>query len=121
MGYCGLLELISSDKWTREEHILVFNLYCKISSGRQYSRAPEIIELARLLGRSANSVALKLNNFSRLDPQLKPRGIRGVAHGAEGEIEVWRHFEDDPEVLAFESQRLCLDIVLIGLVKVKAL
>jgi putative restriction endonuclease len=92
--------------WTREEHILAFNLYCKIPFGRQHSRAPEIIELAKLLGRSAGSVALKLNNFSRLDPELKARGIKGMAHGAKGEIEVWREFEDDPEALAFESERL---------------
>lgn len=92
--------------WTRKEHILAFNLYCKIPFGRQHSRAPEIIELARLIGRSANSVALKLNNFSRLDPELKARGIRGMGHGAKGEIEVWRAFEDNPETLAFESERL---------------
>jgi HNH endonuclease len=92
--------------WTREEHILAFNLYCKIPFGRQHSRAPEIIELAKLLGRSANAVALKLNNFSRLDPELKARGIKGMAHGAKGEEDIWRDFEDDPESLAFESERL---------------
>jgi putative restriction endonuclease len=92
--------------WTREEHILAFNLYCKIPFGRQHSRAPEIIELAELLHRSANSVALKLNNFSRLDPELQARGIKGMTHGAKGEIEVWRNFENDPEALAFESERL---------------
>ena len=92
--------------WTREEHILTFNLYCKIPFGRQHSRAPEIIELAKLLGRSANAVALKLNNFSRLDPELKARGIKGMTHGAKGEIEVWRDFEENPEALAFESERL---------------
>jgi len=92
--------------WTREEHILAFNLYCKIPFGRQHSRAPEVVELAKLLGRSANAVALKLNNFSRLDPELAARGIKGMAHGAKGEIEVWRDFEDDPAALAFESERL---------------
>jgi putative restriction endonuclease len=92
--------------WSREEHILAFNLYCKIPFGRQHSRAPEIIELARLLGRSAGSVALKLNNFSRLDPELQARGIKGMAHGAKGEIEVWDAFQDNPEALAFESERL---------------
>jgi putative restriction endonuclease len=92
--------------WTRDEHILAFNLYCKIPFGRQHSRAPEIIELANVLGRSANSVALKLNNFSRLDPELRSRGIKGMAHGAKGETEVWRDFEANPEALAFESERL---------------
>jgi putative restriction endonuclease len=97
--------------WTREEHILAFNLYCRIPFGRQHSRAPEIVHLAELLGRSANSVALKLNNFSRLDPELQARGIRGMAHGAKGEIEVWRDFENDPESLAFESERLRAQIM----------
>jgi len=92
--------------WTREEHILAFNLYCKIPFGRQHSRAPEIIELARLLHRSPGSVALKLNNFSRLDPELQARGIKGMAHGAKGEIEIWRELEDNPEALGFESERL---------------
>jgi putative restriction endonuclease len=92
--------------WTRDEHVLAFNLYCKIPFGRQHSRAPEIIELAKLLGRSPNSVALKLNNFSRLDPELQARGIRGMAHGAKGEIEVWDDFEADPQALAFASERL---------------
>jgi putative restriction endonuclease len=92
--------------WNREEHVLAFNLYCKIPFGRQHSRAPEIIELSKLLGRSANSVALKLNNFSRLDPELRARGIKGMPHGAKGEIEVWSEFEEDPESLAFESERL---------------
>ena len=92
--------------WTRDEHIMAFNLYCKIPFGRQHSRAPEVIALAKLLGRSPNSVALKLNNFSRLDPELQARGIKGMAHGAKGEIEVWREFDDDPESLAFESERL---------------
>ena len=92
--------------WTREEHILAFNLYCKIPFGRQHSRAPEIIELANVLHRSANSVAMKLNNFSQLDPELQARGIKGMSHGAKGEVEVWRDFEDNPETLAFESERL---------------
>jgi putative restriction endonuclease len=79
--------------WTREEHILAFNLYCKIPFGRRHSRAPEVIDLATVLHRSPNSAALKHNNFSRLDPELQARGIRGMTHGAKGEIEVWREFD----------------------------
>jgi HNH endonuclease len=92
--------------WTREEHVLAFNVYCKIPFGRQHSRAPEIVELAKILNRSVNAVALKLNNFSRLDPELRARGIRGMSHGAKGEVEIWREFDDNPEALAFESERL---------------
>ena len=92
--------------WTREEHILAFNLYCKIPFGSIHMNNPRIIELARILGRKVGSVSLKLSNFARLDPALQARGIRGMKHGAKGEEEVWREFAAHPEILAFESERL---------------
>ena len=92
--------------WTREEHILAFNLYCQIPFGSIHMRNPRVIELARLLGRSVGAISYKLSNFARLDPALKARGIRGLEHGAGGEEDVWREFVDHPESLAFESEQL---------------
>jgi putative restriction endonuclease len=92
--------------WTREEHILAFNLYCKIPFGSIHMNNPRIIEQARILGRKVGSVSLKLSNFARLDPALQARGIRGMSHGAKGEEEIWHEFADHPETLAFESERL---------------
>ena len=92
--------------WTREEHILAFNLYCQIPFGSIHMRNPRVIELARLIGRTVGSVSYKLSNFARLDPALQARGIRGNQHGATGEEEVWREFVDHPESLAFESEQL---------------
>ncbi len=95
--------------WTREEHILAFNLYCKIPFGSIHMHNPRVIQLARLLGRSVGSVSLKLSNFARLDPALQARGIRGMRHGAKGEEEIWHEFAEHPETLAFESERLLAD------------
>lgn len=92
--------------WTREEHILAFNLYCKIPFGSIHMNNPRIVELARILERKVGSVSLKLSNFARLDPALQARGIRGMKHGAKGEEEVWHEFAARPEELAFESERL---------------
>jgi putative restriction endonuclease len=92
--------------WTRDEHILAFNLYCKIPFGSIHMRNPLIIELARILGRRVGSVSLKLSNFARLDPALQARGIRGMSHGAKGEKEIWHEFAEHPETLVFESERL---------------
>ena len=92
--------------WTREEHTLAFNLYCKIPFGQIHMHNPRVIQLARMLGRSVGSVSLKLPNFARLDPALQARGIRGMRHGAKGEVEIWREFAEHPETLAFESERL---------------
>ena len=86
--------------WSREEHILAFNLYCKILFGQIHTHNPKIIELAKVLGRTPGSVSLKLSNFARHDPELQARNIKGMQHGAKGEIEIWHEFDDNPEALA---------------------
>lgn len=92
--------------WSREEHLIAFNLYCKLPFGKLDHRTPEIIELAKLLGRTPDSLSMKLCNFARLDPSLQERGIKGLRQGAKGEQEIWNKFAEDPESLAFESEKL---------------
>ncbi len=95
-----------SKDWSRDEHILAFNLYCKIPFGQIHMHNPRVIQLAHLLNRSVGAVSLKLSNFARLDPALQARGIKGMPHGAKGEEEIWGEFAERPELLAFESERL---------------
>lgn len=92
--------------WTREELIVAFNLYCKIPFGRIHIRNPQIIELAKAIGRTPSAVSWKLANFARLDPALQKRNIAGASHGAHAEVEIWGEFSNDWEGLAFESERL---------------
>lgn len=92
--------------WTREELIVAFNLYCKIPFGRIHIRNPQIIELAKAIGRTPSAVSWKLANFARLDPALQKRNIAGASHGAHAEVEIWNEFSNDWEGLAFESERL---------------
>ena len=96
----------ANNNWTREEHILAFNLYNRITFGQIHIRNPLVIELAHLIGRTPSAVSRKLANFARLDPALQARGIRGLSHGAHGEEEVWNEFAAHPESLAFESEQL---------------
>lgn len=97
---------MSSNKWTREELILAFNLYCKIPFGTIHIRNPKIISLAKILGRTPSAVSWKLANFARLDPSLQDRNIAGAPHGSKLDIEVWEEFIGDWDRLAFESERL---------------
>jgi putative restriction endonuclease len=92
--------------WTNDDLIVVFNLYCKIPFGRIHNRNPEIINLAKLIGRTPSSVSWKLANFSRLDPSLKDRGIQGAQHGSKAEESVWIQFYDNWEELSFESEKM---------------
>jgi putative restriction endonuclease len=95
-----------SNNWTREELIIAFNLYCKIPFGKIHNRNPEIIALAKALGRTPSAVGWKLANFARLDPVLQKRNIAGAAHGSKLDIEIWNEFNQDWDKLAFESKKL---------------
>jgi len=64
-------------RWTREELLVALNLYHKLTFGQLHFRNPAIIALAEKLGRSAGSLAMKLNNFASLDPVQQLRGIKG--------------------------------------------
>jgi predicted restriction endonuclease len=96
----------SRKSWDREELLLVMNLYCRIPFGRQHSRAAEVIELAQALGRSPGSVAMKLNNFTALDPEEKARGVRGLQSASNLDRQVWEEFHRDWEKMAEESEAL---------------
>jgi len=97
--------------WTRNELIVAFNLYCKTSFGRIHNRNPEIIALAKALGRTPSALSWKLANFARFDPALKRRNIAGAGHGAKLESEVWDEFSQDWEKLSFDSERLRLELL----------
>ncbi len=94
------------NKWSREELILAFNLYCKIPFGTIHIRNNQIIALAKILGRTPSAVSWKLANFARLDPSLQDRNISGASHGSKLDAEVWDEFSQDWEKLSFESERL---------------
>jgi len=94
--------------WTRRELVLAFNLYCQTPFGRIHNRNPKIVALAEFLGRSPSAVSWKLANFSRLDPTLAKRNIKGATHGSKEEELIWKEFEANWEALAFESERLRL-------------
>lgn len=94
------------NNWTREQHLLAFNLYCQIPFGKINKTNPKVIALANCIGRTPSAVGFKLGNFGRLDPALKARGVSGLAHGAKGEEEIWDEFASEPERLAYESEFL---------------
>ena len=47
------------ENWSREEHIIAFNLYSQIPFGSIHMRNPKVIELAAVLGRKVGSVSYK--------------------------------------------------------------
>jgi len=83
-------------RWTREQLLIVLNLYHKLRFGQFDQRQPVIIDLAKRLGRTPSAVAMKLSNLASLDPALQLRGIHGLKGASNLDREVWEAFHQDP-------------------------
>lgn len=64
-------------------------LYCVTPFGKIHSHNPAIIALAGTIGRTPNSVALKMVNFASLDPTIDRAGMSNVS---KLDREVWDEF-----------------------------
>lgn len=91
--------------WSRDELILVFNLYCRTPFGRMHKTNPDIVQLAEYIRRTPSAVAMKMVNFASMDPAQQKRNIKGLRHASKQDSIVWDEFNEDWEKLAFESQR----------------
>lgn len=91
-------------KWSREETILAFDLYCRIPFGKICRENPEIIKLAKLLGRTPGSVGLKMHNLAHYDPELQKRNVTAMAHGSKLDREVFAEFSNDWTSLSYQAQ-----------------
>lgn len=85
---------------------MALNVYCKIPFKDVRETHPIIKKYAPIIGRSAVALKMKVGNFGRFDTNLKARNITGLGHGSTAEKPVWDEFWNDPEKLAYESERL---------------
>ena len=93
-------------KWTREEEIIVFNLYCKIPFKASSKNHPDVIRIAELIGRSPSAVNMKIGNFGSFDENLKEQGIVGLTNVSRLDGEIFREFSNNWDALAYESEKL---------------
>ncbi len=91
-------------RWTREELLVVLNLYEKLQFGQFHSRQPVIVQVAKRLGRTPSSVAMKLSNLASLDPKLNARGIVGLEGASNLDKDMWKEFQANREVLVPASE-----------------
>jgi putative restriction endonuclease len=93
-------------KWTREEVIVALRLYRSIPYAKVDDSNPEVQKIAEIIGRTVGSVAKKLMNIVRFDPELQAKGIKGLPKGGKMDGIVWYEFLNDWDGLATESARL---------------
>lgn len=91
------------EKWSRDETILAFELYCRIPFRLTKRTTPSVAALADVIGRTPSSVARKLGNFGSFDPYLRERGRSGLAHASKLDEQVWNEFQSNWESLVIEA------------------
>lgn len=92
--------------WTREEEIVVFDLYCKIPFKKSSKNHPEVIRVAKIIGRTPSSVNMKIGNFGSFDDNLKRQGIVGLTNASKLDEEIWNEFNKRWDELSFESAQI---------------
>ena len=97
---------MKGNAWTPEQVKLAFHLYCQLPFGRLSRGNPEIIALAKLIGRTPSAVALKLTNLASLDPAITASGRKGMSNVSKLDRAIWDEFHADWEGLVLESSRI---------------
>ncbi|WP_347839256.1 HNH endonuclease [uncultured Draconibacterium sp.] len=96
--------------WTKAELILAFNLYLKIPFGKFHHGNSDIIQLAKLIGRTPSAVSMRLSNFASVDPYHQQRGVKGLTGGIKQVQPIWDEFHQNKEELVFESEQILAEI-----------
>jgi putative restriction endonuclease len=100
----------SAIKWTREHLLIALNLYCKLPFG-SFDRDNAVVqEVAAKMGRTSNSLAMKLCNFASLDPVQRARGVKGLEGASKQDRRLWDEFHQNLPVLAGDSEQLLHDL-----------
>lgn len=81
--------------WTRQQSLVAFSLYSRLSFGRFHSRNPEIIQYANLIGRTPSALAMKLSNIASLDPAITSTGRSGLSGASSSDKAMWQEMQQD--------------------------
>jgi len=90
--------------WSQDELLVAFRLYCRTPFGKLHQHNPEIIELARELGRTPSAVAMKACNFASLDPAQRARSIKALGNVSRADRTLWDAFNANPEAVAADAE-----------------
>lgn len=89
--------------WTRPQILAALHLYVQLPFGQLHSRNARIQQLARWLGRTPGSVAMKLSNLASLDPQITVTGRVGLPGASKLDREVWGQLQEHWDPVANEA------------------
>lgn len=80
-------------RWRLDEYIICLDLYLRL--GPVSNSHPEVIEAAKLIGRTPGAVATRLGNFQFVDPNRIGPGLGGGERACQ---RVWELLAHDPSL-----------------------
>jgi len=89
--------------WTKEEFVLTLDLYFRMPFGQISKGNPDIIKMADLINRTPSSVAMRLCNYAHCDPELRERGVYGLAGGYKQCLPYWEKYSSRRGDLSSEA------------------
>lgn len=92
------------NNWTREELVVTLALYFKLPFGRLNRSTKEVIELAKIIGRTPSAVALRLTNYAACDPYIINSGRHGMSGGLHTCKPIWDEYQYDHEKLFLDAE-----------------
>lgn len=93
------------DRWTNEQTVRALFLYFQMPFGRLHQKAPEIIALAKEMGRTPSSIAMKLSNLASLDPKITSTGRKGLQGASAQDRSVFAQFYGDWDGLVSAAEK----------------
>lgn len=93
-------------KWSRNDTILAFELYCFIPKNEVRPDHPQIVETAKLIGTTSGSLHARLQNFKTYDPSYTSTARKGLTHGSKSDAEIVSEFLNNSDKLVFEIARI---------------
>ena len=97
-------------RWTRQQLLVAFDLYCQLPFGKMHRSNPEIIRYANAISRTPSALAMRLVNIASIDPVITSSGRRGLSHGATVEVRnMWDEMHGNWEEFIGEAQQALED------------
>jgi hypothetical protein len=85
--------------WSDDEMLLALDLYFRTPYNKRTRSNPEIIELAELIGRTPDSIVLRMANYLCFDIEEQKLGHKGMNGGARQCKPFWEKYIDNKELL----------------------
>lgn len=92
--------------WTEKQITVVLYEYCQRPFGQFSGTKPFLKELGKLLNRSTGAIVRKVGNLASFDPQMRARGVGGLAHTSKLDKVVWERYYGYWDQLAYDAEMI---------------